>query len=123
MKRASEITARLDQAFWIETQAATGTRLVQEYPAPGGPARNLWKHTSAHIGDKEEAYGAEPVGIAAGLEMALTRSMVRDNLWGRVRLFNDVQAAPKRLQPTTPGPGQWVLRRISCAEAAPRTGQ
>ncbi|KAA8899212.1 hypothetical protein FN846DRAFT_909699 [Sphaerosporella brunnea] len=36
-----EITASLDQAFWIETQAPTGTCQAQKYPAWGVPARHL----------------------------------------------------------------------------------
>ncbi|KAA8893287.1 hypothetical protein FN846DRAFT_914221 [Sphaerosporella brunnea] len=50
------------------------------------PQQNSWKRTSAYIGDNKETYRTELFGIAAGLEMALTHTLVRSNSTGRVRL-------------------------------------
>lgn len=81
---------------------------------------NKWRNASAFVEENKEAYDAELFGIAAGLELALSNATLQNNPTGCVRLFTDAQAALKRLQHDTPGPGQWLLPRISCAEASLR---
>lgn len=80
--------------------------------------RNGWKSVHAYIGDNKEAYDAELFGIAAGLELASTLTVVRSNTSGRLRLFTDAQAALKHIQHDSPGPGQWLLPRIARAKIA-----
>lgn len=72
-----------------------------------------WIGKAKYLGDNKEAYDAELFGIAAGLALAHRR--LHASTPGTVRIFTDSQAALGRLKTDTPGPGQWLLLRITQA--------
>lgn len=79
-----------------------------------------WNTQKTYLGTNKEVFNAELYTMGDALEIALKNRRVRQGAsikqaepgWKKIYIWADSQVTIKRLQHTSPSPGEWLARRI-----------